>query len=460
MPLNPFHRLPNKREVWAWGMYDLANQSFTLLITTLFFGIYFKDFVVDDPDRGQLLWGRSFSISALIVVAISPLLGAIADYTALKKEFLVASGLGCVALTCSLSLVQEGQVALAMTLYIAANVCFMTGENFLGAFLPEIATRKTMGRISGIGWTMGYIGALVCLPLALLLPGVKEQSPSGFRAVFLFAGLWFLLNSIPTFLFVKEKTVRRRLPAGANVLTIGFKRNIESALQVRRFSQLAIFLSAFLIYSCAVQTIIVFAGIIAKQYLGQGVTAGGTEIPGGVLLIGFVWVLALVSGLGSFLALSIQDTVGHKLTLGTSLVVWILTTLGAAALPEDDVSLWYVGAVGVGVGLGLGVVGPSSRAVVGLLAPKQKTAEFFALWGLAYKLAGAIGPALYGMVVAYASTSAGMLLQAGLFTIGLAGLLMVDLSRGSDVAEEYERTHEISEPEQPAVARPGTGPPA
>ena len=354
---NPFRSLPNAREVWAWGMYDLANQSFTLLITTLFFGIYFSNVVVGDEGRGQLLYGRAFAISSLLVVITSPFLGALADFSGRKKAFLTWLGIGCSLFTMALAIAGPDDTLLAMTLFIAANVCFMGGENFLAAFLPELSTRQTIGRVSAIGWTMGYLGALICLPMALLIPGLRDQTIGGFRGLFLFAGAWFLINALPTMLLLRERKQREVLPAGATLWTIGFLRVLDSARQAGRFRQLTIFLTFFTIYCCGMQVIIVFSGIIASKYLSP------------TALIAFVFVLAAVSAVGSAISGLYQDRIGQRLTVQVSLLIWIATSIGAVLLPDTNAPMWLLGLVGAGVGLGLGLTGAASRALVGVLIP-------------------------------------------------------------------------------------------
>jgi len=427
---SPFRGIPDKREVWAWGMYDLANQSFTLLITTLFFAVYFTERVVPDREAGTRLWGLSFAIASGIVVVISPLLGALADFSGLKKRFLITLGALCILFTASLALVGPGDVALAMTLYIAANVCFMAGENFLGAFLPEIATRDTIGRISAIGWTMGYIGALLCLPLSLLIPGVIARTNAGFQGVFLFAALWFLVNAAPTALFLRERKAPEPLPAGQTLLTVGFSRLAESARHIGRFRQLALFLLIFLVYSCGVQIIVVFSGAIAHRYLDDQRQ-----------LVLFIWVLAAVAGAASFLTGLFQDRIGHKATILVALSAWIATGLGAAALPASGAvpQPWHIWCVGIGVGIGLGLIGSSSRALVGAMTPAHKTAEFFGLWGLAYKGAGVLGPSAFGLLAAELGQRAGMLLVSAFFLAGFFAMFAVHPEQGRRAAEEAER---------------------
>jgi UMF1 family MFS transporter len=440
---NPFRSLPNAREVWAWGMYDLANQSFTLLITTLFFGIYFKNVVVGEEGRGQLLYGRAFAISSLLVVITSPFLGALADFSGRKKAFLTWLGIGCSLFTMALALAGPDDTLLAMTLFIAANVCFMGGENFLAAFLPELSTRQTIGRVSAIGWTMGYLGALICLPMALLIPGLRDQTIGGFRGLFLFAGAWFLINALPTMLLLRERKQREVLPAGATLWTIGFLRVLDSARQAGRFRQLSVFLTFFCIYCCGMQVIIVFSGIIASKYLSP------------TALIAFVFVLAAVSAVGSAISGLYQDRIGQRLTVQVSLLIWIATSIGAVLLPDTNAPMWLLGLVGAGVGLGLGLTGAASRALVGVLTPAHKTAEFFALWGLGYKIAGIFGPLLFGLTSARFGQQWAMGLVGLFFLIGLVGTCFVQVDAGRRAAELSEREHadKIKEADIAAAAR-------
>lgn len=428
--LNPFRGIPNKREVWAWGMYDLANQSFTLLIVTLFFAIYFQTTIVPDPRRGEFLWGVAVSISSAIVVVLAPILGAMSDFSGKKKVFLVWLGLGCSLATMALAFTGPGLIVPAMIVFIVGNICFMGGESFLSAFLPEISTRDTIGKISAIGWTMGYVGALLCLPFALVFPSV-HQTPPDFRPVFVFAGAWFLVNALPTFAFLKERKRPEPLPPGENIVTIGFKRLAETIRHIGRFRDLAVFLGFFVIYCFGMTVIVSFAGIIANRYLTSQVQ-----------LIFFVWMLAGVSGVASFSAGFYQDRVGHKTTVVASLAVWLATTLGAAALPAANANPLHFWLVGIGVGFGLGMTGTASRALVGALTPAHRTAEFFGFWGQGYRIAGALAPAAYGYITGRFGQPPAMLFVASTFAIGLVGVLFVNIHRGRRAAEEAE--HEFS----------------
>lgn len=413
-------------------MYDLANQSFTLLITTIFYAIFFRNVVVGDPDRGTALWGYAFGITSVIIVVLSPLAGAVADYSGRKKAFLVALGVACVLLTCALALTGPGTVVLAMTLYVLANICYMIGDNFVAAFLPDVSTRENLGRVSAIGWTMGYVGALLCLPFGAaimwLLGGT--QSLAANRAVFVFAGVWYLLAMIPTIVILKERPAPPRHGRKTSLAAVGFVRVWETARELRTFRRLAAFLAVFLVYSCGVQTFIVFAGTLAEQYV-QGAAA-----------LALYWGLAAVSGIAAFAAGSIQDRLGHRAMVCLCLLIWFATTLGAAALPVNATPgappPWFLWPVGIGIGVGLGALGTASRAVVGVMTPASKTGEFFGMWGLSLKGAGAIGPPLYGLIAGSAGQRTALLCIAGFFALGLLGMAWVNPDEGRRAAEDYE----------------------
>jgi MFS transporter, UMF1 family len=433
--------IPNRREVWAWGMYDLANQSFTLLINTLFFAVYFREVVVQDPQRGVALWGTIFAASMLLVVVASPIVGAIADSRAWKKAFLVITGVICGTLTCALGFTGPGLVIVAIALYIPANFCYNIGENFLASFLPQIATSSNMGRISAIGWTMGYIGALL-----LLLCSVAMMFLFGWQTVaqwwpfFLFAGIWFLIFMIPTLLFLHEKANPDPAAARHNILRLAHRRIRDTVTHARRYRHLVRFFSAFFLYGMGVQTVIVFAGIIIREDFNFDP----------LRLVIFVLQLTVTAGAAAIFTSRYQDHLGHRRTIVIFLVVWIVSALGLTLMtlmgPEQmRQNEWLFWVLANGVGLGLGGIGTASRALVGVFTPAHKTAEFFGLWGMVFKSAGVIGPLAFGQfkglltgIAPRLATPLPLLLLAGFFAAGLLLLLRVDEREGLRAAREAE----------------------
>lgn len=503
---NPFKGLPNPREVWAWGMYDLANQSFTLLIITLLFALYFKQVMIAQPAfessalqagysqaqieifpqeqatravvdgsaggaggvggvgggmdgggggsalsdadfagleqlwhgaqaAGDRLWSALVASSLFVVVVVSPILGALGDARQWRKEILLTTGVCCAVLTCALGVVPVEWGLFAGMVFLVANICYQVGENFLASFLPDVSTPRTIGRISATGWTMGYVGAL-----ALLLIVVTAMQAFGlgdtarWRPFFVLAGVWFLLGMIPCALFVHER--KRAGPPPGNVLMTSFARLGQTLRHAGEYRQLAIFLGGFFVFGFGVQTVINFASIIANDF---GIR--------GAFLAVFVLQLTATAGIAAVATARYQDRFGAKLTVLFFLAVWIASTLAMVGLDQmTHKPQWVFWVVGNGIGLALGGIGTSSRSLVGKFTPRQRAAEFFGLWGLTYKLAGAIGVLSFGLVKAGLGNSAALLLLTGFFVVGGAITLFVSETRGLRAAQRAQRNHNGLDP--------------
>ena len=447
MNINPFKNLPNPREVWAWGMFDLANQSFTLIINTLLFAIFLSEVVLSGHKQSDLAWSILGSVSLGIVVIISPILGAVADAKAAKKKILIASGCTCAALTCALALLPSGAsigvpgaLAIAALLYIPANIAFNLSENFLASFLPQIATRNTVGRVSAIGWTMGYAGALSLLLLVFVLSMLFSiESAAQYRPLFLFAGIWFAIVMIPTMLFLPESAKPSDPESTESPVRLAISRMRTTVQEAAQFKDLARLLTAFLIYAMGIQVIIFFGGKIAKDDFGF------TPEKQALFLV----TITVSAAIAAIVVGRRQDRVGHARTLFTLLALWTATALllaatvffksraaDPAAFPQAP--LWIAG---IGVGLGLGGAGTATRAAVGALTPAHRAAEFFGLWGASYKLAGVVGLPLFGAVRSLLGSTASFLILAAFFIVGAAILARVNFNRGHTAAEESEQAH-------------------
>jgi UMF1 family MFS transporter len=431
--LNPFRSLDNPREVFAWGMYDLANQSFTLLIITLLFPIYFKSVVVGDEARGDALWSIAGSGSLLLVVLLSPIVGAAADAYGLKKRLLMFTGAGCALLTIVLAMFGPGQVALAMIVFMLANLMFQIGENLLAGFLPEISNARNIGRISATGWTMGYVGALalqVLVVAGMLAFGLKSEKD--WNIFFVLAGLWFAVGIIAPGLVLREVRPRAGM-GGESLLSATASRLVETVRRAAEFRQLGLFLVSFFVYALGVQTVIYFAGIIARDF-------GMNEVK----LMLFALQLSITAGAAAIFTGIFQDRIGAVTTVALFLGVWILTAAGLFGLTlvpaaSRTSSEWMFWVVGNGVGIGLGGIGTASRSLVGLFTPRHKTAEFFGLWGMTYKLAGVVGVLAFGQVKALVGNPASMLVLLGFFVVGLVLLTRVNGAAGVRAARRAER---------------------
>ena len=220
---NPFQRNPSKNRdserfrVFIWSLFDFANTSYSIVVVTFLYAVYFKQTVTGGKPIGDFYWSIGTSISMFITAIISPILGAIADYSAGKKRFLLFFTLLCIVATSLLYFVGEGNIFLGLTLFVLANVGFEAGLVFYDAFLPEITSPKNYGRVSGYGFAMGYLGSLTTL--AFVYPFIQHQMV---RETFPVSALIFLIFAIPIFIFIKEN--RAKKPVDTTIFQIGIKR--------------------------------------------------------------------------------------------------------------------------------------------------------------------------------------------------------------------------------------------
>ncbi|MBI1994781.1 MAG: MFS transporter, partial [Deltaproteobacteria bacterium] len=176
---------------FSWLLYDFANNSFSVMIVTFVYPVYFKSVVCAGlGNLGDLLWGLNGSLSLLVVAFLSPVLGAVADLSGRKKGLLVTSGLLCIFLTTQLAWVGSGMVFWGMAIFIAANIVYQTGQVFYNAFLPDLASPQEVGRLSGYGWASAYVGGIAVLLLAM--PLLQNGSAEKARWVFLLTALFYL----------------------------------------------------------------------------------------------------------------------------------------------------------------------------------------------------------------------------------------------------------------------------
>jgi len=407
-------------------MYDFANSGYTTVVLTAIYSAYFVGVVAraDGADSGTatFLWTLAMGVANFLVLASAPVIGAIADHRAWKKRFLLVTTVGCVGFTTALGFAGPGNIAAAMLLVILASVMFASGENLIASFLPEIARPNDMGRISGYGWTLGYLGGLLVLGLCLLYIAGAESRGQG-AAQFVPVTLWitagaFALAALPTFLWLRERAVPVPLAPGAGYVAAGFLRVRHTLAEASRFQDLFRFLITLAVYYCGIHTVIVLAAVYAQQVMGFSTQEA----------IGLILVVNITAAAGAFLFGQFQDRLGSVRTLALTLLVWI-AALVLAYVTESRASFWVVANL---VGLALGASQSAGRALVGQFSPPERAAEFFGLWGLAGKLAAIVGPVTYGLItwVSHGDHRLALLSTGMFFVIGLALLLTINEARG------------------------------
>jgi len=423
------NRVVYNRTVLGWSLYDFANSAFATTILAVIFNKYFAQ-VVAGGETGVLIWGIRIQGAALFGYVLSigyaaaafmaPVLGAIADQTCAKKRFLGV--FCCLGVLCSalLYFVHAGDVFLGSTLFILALVGFAGGNVFYNAFLTDISNDDTVGRISGIGWALGYIGGGLLLALNL----VMLQFPQwlGFPAktftvghCFISVGVWWGLFALPFFFWVKEKRERKAVRGDFGYLRLGFSRVFETLHHMRRHKEFTKFLVAYLLFNDGIETVIVFASIFGAVVVGMNTQE----------LILFFLVIQGTAFVGSLLLGFLSDRLGQKSTLMATLFVWTGVVLWAYIMGFWDLrkEYWILGIVS---GTVLGGSQSIARSLAGTLIPSERSAEFFGFYAISGRFAAIFGPALYSSVITVTgSMRSGVLSLGVLFVAGMIGLSFV-----------------------------------
>ncbi|MCI0611750.1 MFS transporter, partial [bacterium] len=349
---------------------DFANSSFTTLIITIAFSVYFVKIVVGGGREGDQLWGLGNAVSQGMVLLSAPLVGAIADYSARKKTFLFFSYITCVIFTALLYFAKPGEVWLALLLFIIGNFAYSTGENLIASFLPEIAKPEDIGKISGLGWGLGYLGGLLCLICCypFLQGDFVLENAENLRKVNLVVAAFFLTAGIPTFLWVHERKKATSLPTGSNYFSAGLAQLKQTFHQIKKFRELFKFLIVFGIYNCGVTTVVYFSSIYAVETIGLTTKE----------LVWFFIITQISASLGAIMFGLIQDKIGAKNTIYITLTLWLGVVIGAY-FATGRTAFYIVGNL---AGLGLGSSQSAARALVGMFSPVEKSGEFFGFWGL------------------------------------------------------------------------------
>ncbi|SFH38368.1 MFS transporter, UMF1 family [Nitrosospira sp. Nsp14] len=416
----------SKREAWSWAMFDFANSGYTTVVITAIFNAYFVGVVTNNEDWGTFAWTASLGVSYALIIVAAPLLGAYADAYAAKKRLLLLTTVGCVSFTALLYFIGPGDLGLAILLIILSNFFFGCGENLIAAFLPELAQSRALGKVSGWGWSLGYIGGLVSLGVSLAY--VTWAQNIGMRAdqfvpvTMLITAVIFAVACIPTFLFLKERALPQPHLFGGSALREAVARLAGTLHQVREFRDLLRFLACLVFYQAGIQTVITLAAIYAQQVMHFD--TGDTMF--------LVLVVNVTASVGALAFGSVQDRIGHIPTIALTLCGWLLMVLLAWSA-ESRSTFWLAANV---AGLCLGASQSAGRALVGFFSPSARRAEFFGLWGLAVKLSSIVGPITYGAVswISSGDHRLAMLITGVYFVIGLAILMSIDVRRGREAA--------------------------
>lgn len=427
-----------RKAIVSWALYDFANSPFTTLVVTFVYATYFTQAIAADPIRGTALWSRGITTTAVVVALGSPVLGALADRGGYRKLFLVLMTLVCAGATTLLYFALPGQILRALALVVVANIAFEFAGVFYNAFLPDVAPHERIGSVSGLGWGLGYFGGLAALVVALVALvepatpwfGFSKVAGENVRATNLLVAVWYVVFSLPLFLWVRED--RSRVSAGGTVVAEAFAQLKRTFAQVRRYRQTVRFIVARLFYNDGLVTVFAFGGIYAADTFRFSLQE--------VLIFGIV--LNVAAGAGAIVLGLVDDKIGGKRTIIVSLIgLLIATALAVAATTRT----WFWVA-GILIGIFAGPNQAASRSLMGRFAPAEAENEFFGFFAFSGKLTAFIGPFLLGLVTEMSgSQRAGVSVVLGLFAVGFVLLLTVDEREGRAMRDAELATAEGGE---------------
>jgi len=430
-----------KRTIFSWSIYDFANQPFTTITVTFIYSTFFAGTIfLGSEEAGISAWGKTITISSLIVALLSPIMGAIADRGGYRKLFLIFWTWVCIIFSYLLYYPLPGDIFNALLFFCIANIGFEMGGVFLNAYLPEIAPKNKIGRISGYGWSFGYIGGLIALALCYVLfvvPDVPVNPLTGqvldkstyehIRIINIFIAIWFAIFSIPTFLYVKgKKDIRKK---SGKLISESFVSIKQTFNEIKKYKQISRFLVARIIYNDAIITVIVFGGPYAYNQFGFDM-----ETNGKLMIFGIV--LNVFAGIGAFLLGFLDDFIGGKKTIQITNFGFVIACLIAFVAPLfvcGESLFWFAGCL---IGIFMGPNQAASRSLMARLIPERKENEFYGFFAFSGKATAFLGPLLFTLIIDYTGNMRwSILMLALLFVIGMLLLNNVDEKEGIEIAQ-------------------------
>jgi len=397
----------DRKERFGWYLFDLANTSFTVLIVTALFPLYFRELVWNTA-LGDAMWGYAGSITMLIIALTSPVLGAIADFGGTKKKFLTFYTSLCIAFTAFmifLPALRQSEIDLmtpgvgpspfpvflgfdiwvwAWIIFIIANIGFQGALPFYNAWLPEISTEENIGRIGGYGFAAGYVGAMATIVIALVV--ILLDMP--YTWAFTLSAVFFLVFAIPSIIALKNRPPKV-FPGeeGQSLARLGFRRVRNTLKNIRKYRGLPLFLVAYFLFSDAITTVIYYAAIF-----GQAVYEFSTT-----MILIFFAVTQLTAIPGAFIFGVVADKIGTKKTLIVTLFIWVVALLLAYLFVAYGALVWWT--VGMIAGVGMGSSQSTARSMYGQFIPEDKKSEMYGFYALTGKFAAILGPFVYASVL-------------------------------------------------------------
>jgi UMF1 family MFS transporter len=420
----------HKRAITAWTMYDWANSAFVTTVMAAVLPVYYANVAAATlpEELRSAYWAYTTTISLLLVAVLGPLLGTMADIIGGKKKFLTFFVILGVTATALLYFVGKGDWVLASTLFVFASIGFSGSIVFYDSLLPHVARPDEIDQVSSRGYAMGYLGGglLLAVNLAMIQLTSGDLSILMVKLSFVTVAIWWLVFTIPLLKWVKEPPHRQMAgeQQNENPITASLKRLGDTFKRVRRFSDLFKFIIAFWLYNNGIGTIIYMAAIYGKELKFSDTTVIGT-----LLMVQFVAIPF------AFLFGWLAKKFGTKRSIYLSLIIYACIAIGGFFMTQE-IHFWLLGFAVATVQGGSQAL---SRSLFGRMLPKSQSAEFYSFFGVSEKIAGALGPLVFGVATQlFGGGRVGIFSLIIFFILGGLLLTRVNEKEGIRVAEAEE----------------------
>jgi UMF1 family MFS transporter len=430
----------------AWALYDWANSAMIVVVVTAIYPIFFSSYAASglSPEQATARHSAATTIALAFIAVLAPLLGAIADHSAIKKRMLgTFLGIGVTAIAL-MFFIEQGNWFLAVVLFVLANIGANGSFVFYDSLLPHVADRREIDRVSTAGYALGYIGGGLLLLVSLVmvlnpgllgLPSGEEASPAQAslpaRISFVLTAIWWVGFSIPLFRRVPEPRARMETEAERQMGAVraGVSRLSHTFGELRKYRHALLMLLAFLIYNDGIGTIIRMATVY-----GEELRIDRSVMIGAVVVVQFVGIPF------AFLFGAMAGRIGVKRAILLGLTVYV----GISILGYHMSTATHFVILACLVGMVQGGTQALSRSLFGSMIPRHESGEFFGLFAVFEKFAGVLGPAVFFLMIVLTGSSRNAVLSViTFFVVGAILLLFVDVDEGRRVAREVEVSQEF-----------------
>ena len=442
----------DRREIFGWAMYDWANSAFSTTVGTVFLGPYIASLAAEAakafPDGNARFMGipvapDSFlpyciSFSVGLQVLFLPILGAIADYSHLRKRMMqIFAFIGAIA-TILMFLITGDLWWMGGVLYIVANLAFGAAIVFYNAYLPDIASEEERDRVSSYGWAMGYLGGGVLLALNLAFFIFSEDlgvpGDLAVRINLASAGIWWLAFSFLTWSRLRPRHASRALPAGESYVSVGFKQLGHTFREIKHFPETLKYLLAYFLYNDGIQTVIA----VSSTFAAAPLIRGGIELPQDTL-IALILMIQFVAFFGALFWGKLAKWIGAKQSIIVALVIWAGVVIFAYGGLKGDSRILQFFILGVFIALVMGGSQAISRSLFSQMIPTGKEAEFYSFYEVSERGTSWTGPLIFGLVnQMFGSLRYGILALIFYFIAGLIVLPFVNVQKAKDDVKKYD----------------------